>query len=293
MNNILKKIKAGNELTSEERIEFLLRFHKLHTGITYNLFKNFKNDKGLNSYQLVCKEIQNNKLRKVKVLDIGCGNGILSQYSLENVSEQSNYIGIDISPEQIQLAATKYGSKNITFKIENSDKLSFKNAEFDYVISHLNLMLLNPIEHTLYQINRVLKIKGYFIALINSRNIQDDFLKSMLIFSQKFILTKHPNIRFKNLGDYRSYNIKGMKDILNAFPKLSMSVEEQNHELKCSMDSISLWNFIKSSYNVFCLSQENKNELKEIVLRAIEKEKGKSKFDILYPFKIYKFRKLE
>ena len=84
-----------------------------------------------------------------------------------------------------------------------------------------------------------------------------------------------------------------MKDILNGFPKLSLSVEEHNYELKCSMNAIALWDFMKSSYNVFCLSKENKNELKEIILSAIQEEKRENEFDILYPFKIYKFRKLE
>ncbi|MEM4500239.1 MAG: class I SAM-dependent methyltransferase [Candidatus Woesearchaeota archaeon] len=105
-----------------------------------------------------------------RILDIGCGTGLLLQYllSLKNISV---YVGIDISKNLINIARKKF--KNIKFaKFILSDATTFDylslNLEFDTIVS--------------------------FTALHNMQNI--DFLKnlpyakcyifSLLIKSERF-----------------------------------------------------------------------------------------------------------
>lgn len=62
-----------------------------------------------------------------KVLDVGCGKGALIPYL-----PKCNYVGIDISPSNIDTARERYLDKN--FVLGDATKLLFCNNEFDYII---------------------------------------------------------------------------------------------------------------------------------------------------------------
>lgn len=291
-NKVKEKIINGKDLLSEEWKQVLLDFHKSNTGVTYQIFKNFRTKGGFNSYQLISNEISSQKENPVKILDIGCGNGILSEYCLESISPISNYIGIDISEHQIELARKNNRKSKVSFKVENSEQLSFRNEEFDYVICHLAFMLLNPVESTLHEIERTLKNNGYFIAIVNSRVIKDEFLRAVMIAIMQYVSSKYPKFSLKNAGNPLTYNKKGLEVLLKDFPKLSKQIEVSEHELTSEMTAESFWQFISSSYNSFYLSVEDKNGLKELVYRMIaEKKTGRKTFDIKYSMNLYKIRK--
>lgn len=101
-------------------------------------------------YNLIAKEwdmsrnrpsqLKLNLLREVgadmAVLDVGCGNGMMSPYILE---KGAFYFGLDISEELIEIARARY-SKDIkkgkaTFIIGEASELPLQDEEFDFVIS--------------------------------------------------------------------------------------------------------------------------------------------------------------
>lgn len=99
------------------------------------------------------------KHKNPRVLEIGCGTGILSKYLLAK-RPTLNIEGIDISPEAISIAKRdlkKY--KNANFRIGNGFKLSYKSHRFDYVIGNSVIHHL-PLDLTLSEIKRVLKPGG-------------------------------------------------------------------------------------------------------------------------------------
>ena len=292
MDDILKKILNGEELIPEEWSEFLLNYHKLNTGSTYEIFKNFKSQSGYNSYELISNEIEVTKTKRVEILDIACGNGIISQYCLEKNLSNIKYIGIDISKHQIELARTKYCKENIEFKIEDSGDMSFNNSQFDYVVCHLAFMLLNPVDKTISQIERVLKANGFFIAIVNSRKTKDGLLKSILIKVSQFIKSKYPDFGIKNGGNIKTYDKEGLEFLLKEYPTLSENLKVIELELERKMTSIELWEFISSTYHVFSLPQNDVKELKEIVFKMLNKLKSEGNyFEIKYPFNLYKIQK--
>lgn len=292
MESIFNKIINGKELFPDEWQQLLLQYHKQHTGITYELFKEFKSKEGYNSYELISNEIKITKAEKVELLDIACGNGIISQYCLKK-SSNIKYIGIDISKHQIELAKTMHEGNNIEFRVEDSGDMSFRDSKFDYVVCHLALMLLNPVQKTLHQIERVLKTNGYFLAIVNSRKVNDELLKKIMIKVGQFIKSKCPDFGIKNGGNSKTYDKDGLEFLLKEFPTLSKNIEVIELELIRKMTFMEFWKLISSSYNVFSLPQNHIKELKKLVFKKLKEVTiGGNYLEVKYPFNLYKIKKI-
>ncbi|MEM1120245.1 MAG: class I SAM-dependent methyltransferase, partial [Bacteroidota bacterium] len=259
MKKAIEKIKNGEALLPTEWQQLLLGYHKLNPGTTPKIFEDFKNSEGLNSYELLAKQIKKERSSSLEVLEIGCGNGTLSKYFTASVDEFDKYIGIDISSDQIDMAKKHYTKSNIFFRVADSGNLPYENEQFDFVISHLNFMLLNPVEESLLQIDRVLKNNGYFLAVVNSKKIKDNFFRNVLIAIGKYISRKYPNFRIKNGGNPNTMNREGLEILLKDFPRMSTNLEVMEHEFKRKMTAESFWSFIESMYNIFCLPTDYKN----------------------------------
>lgn len=95
-----------------------------------------------------------------RILDIGCGIGIIAHLLAEKHKE---VVGIDLLPESIKIAKAKCASQNITFEVGDVMKLRYKDNSFDCVV------FLEVIEHVenpmkaLSEIWRVLRPGGYLV----------------------------------------------------------------------------------------------------------------------------------
>ena len=98
-------------------------------------------------FKIISSLIENNS----KILDVGCGNGELMKYILDNIS--NNIRGLEISKENVQSCI----EKGLTV-IEGNAELDlgqFPNKSFSYVILSQTLQaFLNP-EKVLYELLRV------------------------------------------------------------------------------------------------------------------------------------------
>ena len=66
--------------------------------------------------------------QKSKLLDVGCGTGVSSNFNCK-------VIGIDPSEKLIAIAKQKRQTPKIKFQVASAEKLPFKDSEFDAVIS--------------------------------------------------------------------------------------------------------------------------------------------------------------
>jgi len=160
-----------------------------------NVEKRFVNSKrhGQKNLELIGRLFNNIDLGKInKVLEIGCGVGVVSSHL--NSVYRMDVIGIDIDPEQIKMAK-KYNKENETLKFinVNATKLPFEKNKFDMVLLLWVMHHINDWGKVLKEINRVLKIYGFFIFsdLAYSRKITTivNFASSIRIF--KHILQKY------------------------------------------------------------------------------------------------------
>lgn len=95
-----------------------------------------------------------------KVLEIGCGTGIFT----ERLSNTGAIItAIDISPYFIKKAQKNLKAKNVKFRVEDVEKMSFKDNTFDCVVGSSILHHLFHLEKGLLEIKRVLKKDGKIV----------------------------------------------------------------------------------------------------------------------------------
>jgi len=100
-----------------------------------------------------------------KVLDVGCGTGLLS---LKFLKKADCYItGIDSSSEMLSIFGDKIKklglSDRIVLKIEDAANLDFKPDSFDIVASTVALHHLKDKYPTIKRIHEILKSEGRFV----------------------------------------------------------------------------------------------------------------------------------
>jgi ubiquinone/menaquinone biosynthesis C-methylase UbiE len=91
------------------------------------------------------------------VLDVGCGEGFGTYYLSEKAKK---IIGIDNSPESIELAKKNYNRENIEFIQMDAEKLEFPDETFEIVVSMAVIEHVKDYESYLREMKRVLKKGG-------------------------------------------------------------------------------------------------------------------------------------
>ncbi|RJP93933.1 MAG: methyltransferase domain-containing protein [Desulfobacteraceae bacterium] len=102
-----------------------------------------------------------------KVLDLGCGTGVLCKMIGEKLDTQSggSVTGIDAAGNMIKVARKKRGAANIYFKAMAAENLDFEDECFDAVVSSLffHHVPLDLKEKALSEAYRVLKPGGRLV----------------------------------------------------------------------------------------------------------------------------------
>lgn len=97
-----------------------------------------------------------------KVLEVGCGIGVVSSYLAKRYGW--NVTGIDLDPEQIE-RAKKDNTENEYLRFFEADvtQLPFEDREFDMILSFDVLHHICNWDKALNEIGRVLRPKGFYI----------------------------------------------------------------------------------------------------------------------------------
>jgi ubiquinone/menaquinone biosynthesis C-methylase UbiE len=113
---------------------------------------------------LVVKYVENNfnKDQNIKILDLGCGDGVLL-YLLSERTENFNidFYGVDSSDIALQVASQK--NKSINFINSDVYELSFENDFFDIIVSSDVIEHVTYPEKMLGEIKRVLRKDGFAV----------------------------------------------------------------------------------------------------------------------------------
>ena len=180
-------------------------------------------------FKIISSLIENNS----KILDVGCGNGELMKYILDNISD--NIRGLEISKENVQSCI----EKGLTV-IEGNAELDlgqFPNKSFSYVILSQTLQaFLNP-EKVLYELLRVGKK-----AIVTIPNFGHWKVRIDLLFKGTMPVTENlpnewyntPNLHMCTIKDFENYckqrnikiNLKNLK-FQNLFSELGIFILEK------------------------------------------------------------------
>jgi 2-polyprenyl-6-hydroxyphenyl methylase / 3-demethylubiquinone-9 3-methyltransferase len=104
---------------------------------------------------------------KLKVLDVGCGAGFLSN---RLATEGFDVHGIDLSHDSLCVAAKYDVTRKVKYQEANAYKLPFADAQFDVVTAMDFLEHVEDPEKVVQEVSRVLKPGGLFFFHTFNRN---------------------------------------------------------------------------------------------------------------------------
>jgi ubiquinone/menaquinone biosynthesis C-methylase UbiE len=101
-----------------------------------------------------------------RVLDVGCGTGVLTAALEEYLSPQGSYVGTDIAPEAIDFCRGKYLRPNFRFETNSMTALPLEGETFDFIFygSVLTHVYPREIGDLLAASSRLLAPAGAIIA---------------------------------------------------------------------------------------------------------------------------------
>ena len=156
-----------------------------------------------------------------KVLDIGCGHGELA-YELAN--KANLVVGIDIDPNSISMAKSKFQKHNIKYIVGDATKYQFQE-KFDYII------LSNVLEHLTNRIEFLRKIK----------NLASTILVRVPMINRSWIIIyqKELNIDYRlDSSHYIEYTLESFKEELNQSGLTIISQEIRFGEIWAHIEKI-------------------------------------------------------
>ncbi|MBU4532235.1 MAG: methyltransferase domain-containing protein [Eubacteriales bacterium] len=106
----------------------------------------------------------------IRVLDVGCGTGVMTPILLNAVGETGAVTGIDFAGEMVALAEAKNSGPNVRFLEADVDKMPFDTAQFDAVFCNNAFPHFPDKAVALIELRRVLKAGGTLVIChTNSR----------------------------------------------------------------------------------------------------------------------------
>ncbi len=174
-----------------------------------------------------------------KILDFGCGKGIISNY-LTKKNKNSYIYGIDISKENIKECKKNKISENQYFKINVGNKTHFKDDYFDEVHCYEVLEHVKNVKKTLSEIKRVLKNGGRLylsVPLEKSEKILQKYNKKyMNQIGHKRTFSKNKIIQTLNERDFAIINYKQINSIKHLYWRFlfrnKIEILDQNAKIK-------------------------------------------------------------
>lgn len=109
-----------------------------------------------------------------KVLELGCGNGLLWAKNKEVIKQSLDITLSDLSEGMLQSAKENINNPNIKYQIIDVQDIPYEDESFDVVIARHMLYHVPDIDKALSEIKRVLKPNGKFYASTNgSENMKE------------------------------------------------------------------------------------------------------------------------
>lgn len=143
-------------------------------------------------------------LKGKKILDLGCGNGSMSKYFIEQGA--SYVLALDISKNMIEEARVKNTHKNITYEVMGMEQISKTKEKFDLVFSSLAFHYIEDFDKLTKDINNLLNKDG--ILLYSQEH------PTVLCSKLEPGIDKRIEINNKRYYLFSDYNLNGKREIL-------------------------------------------------------------------------------
>ena len=202
--------------------------------------------------------------KKDKVLEIGCGNGVLWAKNMDNLHESIEVTLTEICEDMINEAKSNLrdNSKRFNFIITDLTSLPFDDNSFDVVIANHILFFMKDIDLALAEIKRVIKPNGVvYCSTIGSNHLRE---------LQELMLSFSSNIRIYE--DKLSYKF-GLENGEKILSKYFNNVEKVLYDDKLIVnDTNNILEYIYSiPGNILDIIDSKKKEFEGYIKKIIDK----------------------
>ena len=104
-----------------------------------------------------------------RVLDVGCGTGVLWSENRVRVPPGWDVVLGDLSPGMVEAARRSLGEERFLYRVVDAQELPFEDDRFDGVIANHMLFHVPDRARALRELRRVLKVGGRLYASTNGR----------------------------------------------------------------------------------------------------------------------------
>ncbi len=168
-----RQLRAGVRPGDADLVNHLKSVHRAHPGFTESCAWRCRNRRGLNSYQWLAGLAA--LPARVRVLDLACGSGVLTELLSQEAPSGSEILGVDMCSEELALARTRVLGRRrpgrrvaVRFLEAMAQDMGFlADASVDVVLCHWALTLVSPLEPVLAEVARVLKPGGVFGSIVD------------------------------------------------------------------------------------------------------------------------------
>jgi ubiquinone/menaquinone biosynthesis C-methylase UbiE len=229
--------------------------HTIKSTTNFNLIKEFE----ISILKYLIKKYL--KKKKLKILELGCGNGINIK-RLKKIFPKFEFLGIDYSPEMIRYAK-KNSNSNVNFieaDITNKDIYN-KLPKFDLIFTNrclINLKSDNKIKLAINKSKKLLKRNGYFIFLENFSNGHKNKNK----------LRKILGLKFRKIAKFNKF--LNQKLFLNFLKRNFRILENINYS---SLNDLLLYVLLPNKSGKINYNSKLQKKLIFLLIKVLEKEK--------------------
>ncbi len=150
--------------------EFAANYREVHTENVQKL--SGKDSEYFSEYKIVELSRRFDTDKKIRILDLGCGDGICSKF-FRSIFKNSSYTGIDISEESVDVAKKQYSSLgDVSFEVYDGEHIPFEDNSFDLVFIACVMHHIKSDNHKqiVSECRRVLKDQGSLVIFEHNPN---------------------------------------------------------------------------------------------------------------------------
>jgi ubiquinone/menaquinone biosynthesis C-methylase UbiE len=214
-SDFLDALLSGRRNTEDEWLTYFERFHA-DQPTANEFFTLLATLEGQTSYRVLARAAAAIPARNI--LDIGCGDGNLTEELLDACAADVRFTGVDICAPEIALAQERFfADSRVAFVSGDARALPFNDASFDLVVSHQFFNFLPSPVVVLREAARVLAPGGTLLFAVNRgwRSEPSDNWVHLYKAAAEAIKELYPHFAEHPLiDDPRIYFADGIRDIL-------------------------------------------------------------------------------